>query len=87
MCGRSFISRAAETIPRDYGLALTTNPIGGVLGVLSAMVVEAIRYMRGLIRSLEDKSECSVLFLPVDTFPRRIHDLIRDNGIQDLEGT
>ena len=63
---------------------MTIDPIGGVL---SAVVVEAIRYTRGLIPSLDDKSKCNVPFLPVDTFPGAIHNLIRDNRIQDLEGT
>lgn len=51
------------------------------------MVVEAIRYTRGLIPSMEDKSKCRVLFLPVDTYPRKILDLVRESRIEDFEGS
>lgn len=67
--------------------ATTRLTVAFIGAVFRSMVVDAIKYTRGLIQSLEDKSKCKTLLLPADTFPRKIHDLIRENRIQDLDGT
>ena len=39
------------------------------------------------LKSLEDKSGCSVMYLPADAFPKKTIDLIYMNRIDELEGT